>query len=98
MGVLINKVAQLVDLAGISPRDAILRMAGARFDYQAAAGQFLEELEEGTSSLSSLSSRNERGGDPDKVEGPEERDTGVSDDTEEESEPSSAVRIVAISI
>ncbi|MCJ1263823.1 hypothetical protein MMC22_003693 [Lobaria immixta] len=84
----INQVVQLVNLAGgnISPREAILRMAQARFNYQAAVGDYLERLEDGSSSSLSLSNRSERDGDPGKVERWGEKDRRVSDDTDKESE------------
>lgn len=93
MGVVVNQVAQLVELAcgKISPREAIIRMAGSRYDYQAAAEAYLNEPEDGSFPLSSSPCGSERDGNPDKVEGPEEEDRRVSDDTGEESESSLVV-------
>lgn len=99
-GVVINQVAQLVNLAGgnISPREAILRMARARFNYQAAAGDYLERLEDGSSPSLSFSKEGERDGDPGKVEGRGEGDRRVRADTDEESESSSAVCTIVVSL
>lgn len=96
----INQIAQLVDLGGgnISPQQAILRMAGARFDYHAAVGEYLEGLRDGSSSSLSLPSGSDRGGDPDKSEGLGKGDCRVSDDTEEDPESTSAVRTIIVSL
>lgn len=96
-GVMIEEMAQLVELSGgnISTREAILRMARARFDYQAAVGAYLEEPRDSSSLLLSSPDRSERDGDPTKVEGPEE-DCRVSDDTEEEPDSSSTVCITVV--
>lgn len=93
MGVVITQIAQLVDLGcgNISPREAIIRMAGTRLDYQAAVEAYLDEPEDGNSPLLSSPCGSERDGDPDKVEGLEEEDRRVSDDTGEESESSQVV-------
>ena len=96
-GVMIEEMAQLVELSGgkISTREAIIRMARARFDYHAAVGEYLEELKDGSSLLLSCPDRSERHGDPTEGEGPEDY-CRVSDDTEEEPESSSAVRIIVV--
>lgn len=96
-GVMIEEMAQLVELAGgnISTREAIIRMARARFDYHAAVGAYLEEPRDGSSLLLSCPDRSERDGDSTNVEGRED-DWRVSDDTEEEPESSSAVRIIVV--
>lgn len=93
-GLVIDQAAQLVDLGvgNISPREAILRMAGAGFDYQVAVTTYLDESVEGDSPLLSSPSGKDRERESAKVEGPEEGDAHVSDhDMEEESESSLAV-------
>lgn len=92
-GVVINQAAQLVNLSGgsISPREAILRMARARYDYSSAARAYLEELEDGGSSSLSSPRGSERDGGPDGVKGKGEEYRRVSDDTKKEQESSSRV-------
>lgn len=92
-GVVINKVAQLVNLGGdnISPREAILRMASARYDYSSAARAYLEELEDGSFSSLSPPRERERDEDPEKVKGKGEEDRRMSDNTEEAQQSSSGV-------
>ena len=96
-GVMIEEMAQLVELAGgnISTREAIIRMARARFDYHAAVGAYLEEPKDGGSLLLSCPDRSERDRDPTKVDGPED-DWRVSDDTEEKPDSSSAVCTIVV--
>ncbi|MCJ1466145.1 hypothetical protein MMC07_004764 [Pseudocyphellaria aurata] len=92
-GLVIDQIAQLVDLGAgnISPREAILRMAGSRFDYQAAVTTYLDEPMEGGSPILSSPSGKERERESAEVEGLEEEDGHVSDhDMEEESESSTA--------
>lgn len=71
-------------------------MAGARFDYHAAVGEYLEGLRDGSSSSLSLPPGSERGEDPDKSEGPGKGDYRVSDDMEEDPESSSAVCTIVV--
>lgn len=98
--VIVNRVAQLVELAGgnISPREAILRMARARFDYQVAVGEYLAEPEDASSSSLSSPNGSERDGDPERSQGRGERDGRVNEDTEEEAESSSAVCKIGVSL
>lgn len=97
---IVSEVVELIDLAGysLSPREAILRMAGAGYDYQAAARAYLGELEDGSSSSLQSPSGIERAEDPEKVVGEGEGDRRVSDDTEEESESSSEVCTIDVSL
>ncbi|MCJ1469121.1 hypothetical protein MMC07_007754 [Pseudocyphellaria aurata] len=90
-GTVINRVAQLVDLANgrISPQEAILRMAGVRFDYQVAANAYLDEPVDGPSSACPSPRDGQSAGDQDEVEGQGEGDQGMSDDAEDEPESSS---------
>lgn len=73
-------------------------MARARFNYQAAAGDYLERLEDGSSPSLSFSKEGERDGDLGKVEGRGEGDRRVRADTDEESESSSAVCTIVVSL
>lgn len=99
-GVIVNQTVQLVDLSAsnISSREAILRMAGARFDYHAAVVKYLDEPEVDDSSSSLISPNgDERDEDPERVGGQVERDRCVFYDTEKESESSSEVCIIIVS-
>lgn len=100
IGVIVNQVAQLVDLTGsnMSPRDAILRMAEAKLDYQVAAGGYLEQPGGGNSPLLSSPSESERNGDADKVERQEEGDHCINEDTEEDLEGSPGVCKIVVSL
>lgn len=52
-GLIIDQMAELVILSdgNISPREAIIRMAEAKWDYQAAVSTYRDEPEDGSSSI-----------------------------------------------
>lgn len=99
IGVIVNQAAQLVDLTGgnILPRDAILRMLEAKLDYQVAAGAYMEQPGDGSSTSLSSPSRSERDGDANRVEGQEEVDRCINEDTKEELESSPSVCKIVVS-
>lgn len=67
---IITKISQLFSLTGgnISPQEAIIRMAKARWDYQVAVNTYLEDSKDLNSLSLSSPSRVERDRDQDNIE------------------------------